>query len=215
MSTIIPSAIINTGSICWLRVLISYSTSCSYMPATSNIRPSMSPVSSPTAIICKTMGLNTPLVVAVRKILSPRSTPLRICSMRARMNSLSTTIATTFSPCTIGMPLLKASARLRAKRASAPLNIIFPAMGRCNLYLSHQYFPSAVATYIRNPITAAMITASKNGHQCTMKLENPINIRVISGSSVLNPSNTLMKAGMTKIFTMTIAMAIAIKTNIG
>jgi len=70
------------GSIFALMVLISYSTSRSYMSATSSIKPSISPVSSPTAIICSVMGVNTPVAAAVRNMLSPRSTPSRICSIR-------------------------------------------------------------------------------------------------------------------------------------
>ncbi|MNU01929.1 hypothetical protein D3C72_2454790 [compost metagenome] len=52
------------------------------MSAISSIRSSSEPDSSPTAIICSTTGVNTLAATEVRKMLSPRSTPSRICSTR-------------------------------------------------------------------------------------------------------------------------------------
>ncbi len=48
-----------------------------------------------------------------------------------------------------------------------------------------------------------------------MKSEKPISSLVISGNSAWKPANTLAKAGMTKMLTMTMAIAIATSTNIG
>ena len=94
---------------------------------------SSEPVSSPTAIICSTMGVNTPVAAAQRDRLSPRSTPSRICSMRWPMKALSTVCATTVMAWVMGTPLVEASAKLRAKRASVAFSTIGPATGRRSL----------------------------------------------------------------------------------
>ena len=48
-----------------------------------------------------------------------------------------------------------------------------------------------------------------------MKFENPISSRVIRGSAVPKPANTFANVGMTQIFTITMATAMAATTNEG
>lgn len=48
-----------------------------------------------------------------------------------------------------------------------------------------------------------------------MKSEKPISTRVMSGSSALKPLNTLAKAGITQIFTTTMATPMASTTKLG
>src|SRR5256885_2178231 len=99
----------------------SSATSRSYMSAISLMRAFISPVSSPTATICSVSASKTPAPTAVRSTLSPRSMPSRMPRMRAPSQAFSTTLAASESVCTIGTPLLPASAKLRENLASAAL----------------------------------------------------------------------------------------------
>ena len=98
---------------------------------------SSSPVSSPTAIICSTTGVKKPAAVAQRVMLSPRSMPSRISSMRLPIQALSTVCDTTVMARVMGTPLLLAIAKLRAKRAIVAFSTMGPEIGSRSLKRSH------------------------------------------------------------------------------
>src|SRR5438445_2974858 len=138
ISTRMPMHTSRIGSALALRPSTSSVTSRSYMSAISDISWSISPVSSPTATICSTTGLKTPVATAVLRMLSPRSMPSRIFTMRDSRYAFSTTSATIESPCTIGTPLFAASAKPRENLASVALWISCPTTG------SRSFSPSQV-----------------------------------------------------------------------
>ena len=110
----------------------------------------MAPVSSPTAIICSTTGVNTPVAMAARRMVSPRSTASRMASIFRAMWALSTVWATTDSACSIGTPLFSASEKLRANRDNVAFCTIGPASGARSFSRSQVRRPAGWAFQCRS-----------------------------------------------------------------
>ena len=214
-STIAPSTKMRMGSICCDMVFSSYSTSRWYIRPTSSSISSSVPDSSPTMIICSTMGVKMPALRLALSMLSPCSTEVRMPLMACSMWAFSATSPASCRPSSTGTPLRSTRLRLRHTRDSAPLRTILPATGMFILWRSQNRRPCPVPTKLRSASTPAAQAASMAGHQATTNFEVPSRMRVISGSSVFRFSNTLAKAGITKMLITTIATTIASITNFG
>ena len=101
------------------------------------------------------MGVNTPEATAERRMVSPRSTLVRMPSTLAAMWALSTVCATTDSACSTGTPLFSDNAKLRAKRASVDFRMILPASGARSFQRSQVRRPAGSVIQRRSPNTAA------------------------------------------------------------